>query len=540
MKKVFFLSLILLLGYEANSQQTFGAGGLLPINPSRSVLFGKDIVISNIPEQDQRTVAICSAFNGWLYALYSYKESIYCNASLFKSTDNGLTWNLLHDGYVAISAPTIMTNISIISTGNSLENFKLFFGFVLYDTIHDYCYTQFMRYNGEPFIAEQTFIDMITTGRHDLVLANDGLLSTGKSSAGSIAALFSKNGPKDSVIFYSSIDGGMTFNNRQPIFTTSKHVTKLDLCYGTSTQWNEGRYYAIWDEKESSNPNTGHIYTAHSESGVNSPFTQPICLDSLISSDINLCSNPVISCQYGNVDNDSVNITSVILFEKYNSSNQQSDVKGYYNRQSTISDYFNPFSFTNPNNNNLQPDLIYNPYDSIFLATWYDATLKKLPCVKNDFNLSQPDSWNILSNGYNDLENITDPNPKICINVSEEKAANVWISEVSGGNGVVLFDAQYSTYTGISTITHNGLRSRIFPNPCTDFSTIEFTIPKRSTVNISIYGPNGKRTASVVDKEFLAGEHRVRIDTRNFSAGIYSCVMQTESDLVIENISIIH
>ncbi len=43
----------------------------IPYKTNRSPLFGKDIVIHDMPDRDQRNIAVCSAFYGWLYtALY--------------------------------------------------------------------------------------------------------------------------------------------------------------------------------------------------------------------------------------------------------------------------------------------------------------------------------------------------------------------------------------------------------------------------------------------------------------------------------------
>jgi len=45
-----------------------------PLTGSRSPIFGKDIVINDQPGQNQQNLSVCSAFNGWLYAVYFYVE----------------------------------------------------------------------------------------------------------------------------------------------------------------------------------------------------------------------------------------------------------------------------------------------------------------------------------------------------------------------------------------------------------------------------------------------------------------------------------
>jgi len=56
---------------------------------------------------------------------------------------------------------------------------------------------------------------------------------------------------------------------------------------------------------------------AHSEPDFNSPFTTPVCLDSLDSTGINKNRNPKITCQFSIADNDSSNLTEIILAEKW-------------------------------------------------------------------------------------------------------------------------------------------------------------------------------------------------------------------------------
>ena len=54
----------------------------IPLKDNGSVLFGKDIVIHDRPDRDQKLVAICSAFNGWLYAAYAYQSSLSMSGSM--------------------------------------------------------------------------------------------------------------------------------------------------------------------------------------------------------------------------------------------------------------------------------------------------------------------------------------------------------------------------------------------------------------------------------------------------------------------------
>ena len=89
---VFILFLFSIEGIHAQSE-LFGRK-VVPLKP-QSPMFGKDIVIFDSLNIDQSEVAICSAFNGWLYALVTYYDSIngFPGAYILQSIDKGITWN---------------------------------------------------------------------------------------------------------------------------------------------------------------------------------------------------------------------------------------------------------------------------------------------------------------------------------------------------------------------------------------------------------------------------------------------------------------
>ena len=120
----------------------------------RSPLFGKDIVIKNAPDTNQRNISICSAFNGWLYAVYSYVESgFFTDLCVLKSTDGGKHWEVLIQGNTGI-AGAIIPRTKILACGNSLSNLKLFFGYSYLDTNQNIPSAYIWRYNAEPFYFE--------------------------------------------------------------------------------------------------------------------------------------------------------------------------------------------------------------------------------------------------------------------------------------------------------------------------------------------------------------------------------------------------
>jgi hypothetical protein len=493
-------------------------------------LFGKDIVIHDSTTQNQRQVAVCSAYNGWLYAVYSYFNTYYNGAAIIvlKSVDNGITWSKINEFVNQIY--TDVLSLDIVACGDSISNLKLFISFVFADgnTYPGQGYVD--RFNG--ITGDWEDVLLINYNCYTIALSTDFMYPASNSNPHSLGVLYSseniiQNTP-DSIIFYSSSNGGMSLDNRQVISTTGNKYHRVALTYGRSPSWNSGRYFAAWEEKGSYTSNTGHIYTAHSNPNFNNAFTKPVCLDSLDPTTINKGRNPTIACQYNNIDNDSSNLTEVVLFDKYSLSNQKYDITGYYNLQAANHSNFQKLIISNSAHNNFHPSINFNPFDSTFMVTFYDSTTQKLPFLLNNFNLANSDSWQWITTGYNDDSNLASPYPKVILDLGQEQGANVWAKEGTGGNGVAMFDAPYSTYTGISVnnIAGNGLNCRAYPNPCNQSVIIAFELKRTEKVTIHLYNLVGQLMEVYSDQLYPAGKHEVNIDVSKLSSGSYLYILK--------------
>ena len=108
---------------------------------------------------------------------------------------------------------------------------------------------------------------------------------------------------------------------------------------------------------------------------------------------------------------------------------------------------------------------------------------------------------------------------------------NVWAAEGTGGNGVAMFDAPYSTYTGISGNT-NGNNDRLFgayPNPCKDFTMIDFDLKTPGKVKIELYDIYGQVVGILKDQYFTAGKHKIEFDISKYPSGTYIYEFHTSS-----------
>ena len=60
-----------------------------------------------------------------------------------------------------------------------------------------------------------------------------------------------------------------------------------------------------------------------------------------------------------------------------------------------------------------------------------------------------------------------------------------------------------------------------YPNPFNPVTTIEFSIPQNSFVNLEVFNILGQKITTLVNEEKLPGSYKVKFDCRNLSSGIY-------------------
>jgi hypothetical protein len=256
-----------------------------PVQLNASPIFGKDIFISYNSSQNQRIIKICSAFNGWLYAAYTYKPSWITPQDplivILRSTDMGLTWSVLK--YLEISTPNpdeIFRCLDIATTGDSISNLKVCLASVASNgfTGNGIGFIKCWNYNMEECESFHQINELVNY----MAFATDFPFPATNSNPNSLGVLYSTSAGQKRVIFISSSNGGLSFDNTQ-IITESPSIIyqKVSLAYGRSPSWSTGRYFAIWEEKDDVSMPYGRIYTAHSDPYFNSPFTTPVNLDGL-------------------------------------------------------------------------------------------------------------------------------------------------------------------------------------------------------------------------------------------------------------------
>lgn len=86
------------------------------------------------------------------------------------------------------------------------------------------------------------------------------------------------------------------------------------------------------------------------------------------------------------------------------------------------------------------------------------------------------------------------------------------------------------TSTGINEDTNhadNFILFPAYPNPFNPTTTIEFSLPKTSTVTLKIYNILGEEVATLLSASLLSGSHSIQWDASNLPSGLYLYRLET-------------
>lgn len=525
MKKTFTLCILLFLfiGLNGNYAQTpKGQSPSIPYKSVSSPSYGVDINLYDDPNQNQRQAGLSVAFNGWLYACYTLSDGGFV---IVKSMDNGVTW----DGWQSVFwSGYFFPKLDIVVTGTTESDLKVWVAYTCYD-LGDPTnwFAGYENVDGDLNYLGYEDLDNFTSsyGFYDIAIASDYRNPGVNCNPFSIGILYSKYGsPSDTVIFYCSTDGGASFGYRNTVSTTSSFFNKVALSYGKGLTQSGGRYFAAWEMKQNHTDWDGNIYASYTNPYTYSAFTPQENLDTL-EGDPGLARNPSISTQFSNVNNAEGGMTEIVLFDRdYFGDGSDFDLVGMYNvhAASTSSNWVS-FYIDNSSDITIQSDINFSPTNNNFLVTYFDSTTQKLPFVWENFNMSDPSSWNVGSTGYNDNPGLIAPYPKVEINPLLSQTADVWIRDRTNGNGEALFDAKYSVYDWVQENSKDNAVTLVgvFPNPCNEFTSIGFELKQPENVTITLYDIYGKQERVITDKTYNAGNYNEKVDLSGLAGGCY-------------------
>jgi hypothetical protein len=461
--------------------------------------YGDDVIINNKPLSDQRSPKLTIAFNGWMFASYFTYDTL----SIYKSIDNGITWTYLADAN-GVGA------FDMVVCGTTTANLTLFAAFYLPSI--NRVFVQNIDVNTET--GYPSFYYFISGGSLlDLKIASDYKFPSAGASPYSVAVAFSIRAASgnDSLICWTSGNGGISFPyaNKKTVDVTPNFFKNLSLCYGRSPSGSSGRYFIAYEQPNSGE--VGQIKYSHTIAFFNDDFTIPQIIDTVGGASGNDCKNPVISCQADNSNNSVSGLTAVITFDrKYSATDYDVEYVYKYNA-AVVSSPWDHAIIANSAAVETQADVVYDPVNHNFLATYYDQSTQKLLFKLNDINLS---SWLVYNWGYNDSPALSNPYPQIDINPLYTKVAFVWCQDGSPAtNGVIMYDGENST-NGISNNPVVGNDYNLYPNPASEFVTIKTS--ENADYSITLYNVAGQ---AILENTFSGNEYRVNLE--NIPQGYY-------------------
>jgi hypothetical protein len=104
------------------------------------------------------------------------------------------------------------------------------------------------------------------------------------------------------------------------------------------------------------------------------------------------------------------------------------------------------------------------------------------------------------------------------------KVVPVWTDERAGGYDMDIYTAAIDL-TGIQPAA-NKTPDRFelnqnYPNPFNPITTINFSLPLLSKINLSVFNLNGQLVSTIYEGEMAAGNHSVTWDGSGVSSGVY-------------------
>lgn len=119
-----------------------------------------------------------------------------------------------------------------------------------------------------------------------------------------------------------------------------------------------------------------------------------------------------------------------------------------------------------------------------------------------------------INGGYHPLDN-------------EMQGTDHWLNVIVGDTTVLYDDFGYlESFTGVEAkdqilIPEKMELSQNYPNPFNPVTTIQYSVPKNSVVNLTIYNVMGQKVSTLINGKQDAGVHTVVFNASNIPSGVY-------------------
>ena len=390
--------------------------------------------LPNLAENEQQ-VSMDIAFNGWVYQAFSISSGYV----VVMSKDNGDTWTTID----SVVSPGYQYSVKLVVAGTDTNYLQVCLAINAFRTATGSTTLALNYLNGSTGLYTGSAIidsyDAITRG---FDIATDYKFPSVNSAPYAIGVLYVKGGGYDSLFIAVSPDSGASFGPKQLVDTSLGFIRRVSLAYGISGDFSNGRFFMAWEQFNESSDTVGHVYTTYTPNVITDQPLFKVDIDSMVSlTAYRLCNPKIATSQSTSADNDSGNITTLIVVDYIPAGAIYNTILGFDNMGSVYGSTWGSFNLVFTSQNTPQADLSYNPVDTSFMLTYYNQAMQELPYLTTNINLNT--GWATRLNNYvTDSNYLVNPLPTVRVNPANNQAAFGWNNTYNGVQQA-MFDAVY-------------------------------------------------------------------------------------------------
>lgn len=399
-----------------------------------------------------------------------------------RSTDIGLSWGSdtrLTNNASQSGRPTIAVNGSIIHI-------------IWHDTR-----------DGNNEIYYKRSLDAGVSWGSDFRLTNNSAMSLSPSivSIGQLVHIvwFDDRDGNFEIYYKRSTNAGIDWGN--DIRLTNDPATSLNssiAAFGT-------KIHIVWDDNRGNTPQELY-YKRSTDEGLS------------WGADIPLTNNSPGASYYPSVSVSGVNIH--VVWEDFRSGDEI-----YYKRSSNEGlNWGTDIPLTNSSGLSSYPSIVAS--GSLVHATWWDDR-----DGNREIYYKRSTNTGIIWEAETRLTNNSGISQNVCIAVSETTVHTVW-QDHRDGNGEIYYKRNPTgNLVGIRNIKSVAPKEfnlfQNYPNPFNPLTIIEFDIPRKGFIKLTIFDVLGQEITKLVNQDMIPGNYKIDWDASNYPSGVYFYKLET-------------
>ncbi len=107
-----------------------------------------------------------------------------------------------------------------------------------------------------------------------------------------------------------------------------------------------------------------------------------------------------------------------------------------------------------------------------------------------------------------------------------------------GKNGIILSYDVDEGEVAVEDVPDAFALAQNYPNPFNPVTTVQFALPQKDVVNLSVYNLTGRKVAELLNTEMKAGYHNVKFDAGMLPSGIYIYRLQAGDNIAVRKMTL--